>query len=256
MSATVLPTASHATPRNERSPAGATKAYRGVAMEGVIARWYARTRGTASQRQDWRRQAEELVVGLPPQADVLEVAPGPGYFAVEIARTGRARVTAVDISRTFVEIVGENARAAGVSVAVRQGDAAHLPFEDASFDLVVSQAAFKNFAQPQQAVDEFYRVLRPGGCARIQDMSHDAPDAAIREEVAGMGLGRFRAFLTRRTLHALRRRAYTSRQFEQFARTSPFQGCEVRTSGIGLEVRLVKPRGSSTTSSNDSLSAH
>jgi SAM-dependent methyltransferase len=91
---------------------------------------------------------------------------------------------------------------------------AHLPFPDGPFDLIVSQAAFKNFARPQRAIDEMYRVLCDGGTAMIQDRRRDAPDATVDEEVRGMGLGPVSAFLTRWTLRGLRRRAYTAAQFE------------------------------------------
>lgn len=218
-----------------------SKAYRGAAMEGFIARWYARTRGTESQIADWRRQAELATRDLPPGAEVLEVAPGPGYFAVEMARLGRVRVSALDISHTFVQIVGENARRAGVTVSVRQGDASRMPFSDASFDLVICQAAFKNFSRPQAAVNEMYRVLRPGRMARIQDMRRDATDAAIRKEVRSMNLGSLRAWMTRNALRSLRRRAYSIEQLRGFASASPFRAGEVETSGIGVELRLRRP---------------
>lgn len=216
------------------------KGYRGLAMEGFIARWYARTRGTEAQLASWRRQAAELTGALPEGADVLEVAPGPGYFAIEMARTGRIHVTALDISRTFVAMVEVNARRAGVSVTVRRGDASKMPFPDRSFDLVVCQAAFKNFSRPQASVNEMYRVLRNGGEARIQDMAREVSDVAIRDEVRAMGLGSLRAFMTSRALRSLRRRAYSAEQFQRFARTSPFRGCDIATNGIGLEVRLAK----------------
>src|SRR5258708_4192449 len=106
-------------------------------MEGTTARWYARQRGTPSQIALFRQQAAELTAGLPKGADVLEVAPGPGYLAVEMARLGHVKVTGLDISRTMVEIAGENARAAGVAVDLRHGDATAMPFADESFDLVV-----------------------------------------------------------------------------------------------------------------------
>ena len=99
---------------------------------------------------------------------MLEVAPGPGYLAIEIARLGRFHVTGLDISRSFVEIASENARQAAVSVDFRHGDAASMPFDAQSFDLIVCQASFKNFAQPGSALDEMHRVLRRGGTAVIQ----------------------------------------------------------------------------------------
>jgi len=221
--------------------AAESKGYRGMAMEGSIARWYARTRGSESQIADWKRQAVEWTQGLADGAEILEVAPGPGYFSVELARLGRFHVTGLDISRTFIEIATSNAQRAGVSVAFREGDASRMPFSEGRFDRVVCQAAFKNFRWPQAAVDEMCRVLRPGGTAHIQDMRHDASNAAIRNEVRGMGLGGFRAWMTRSALRSLRRRAYTAEQFRTFARSSPFRDCAVTSTGIGLDVILSKP---------------
>src|SRR5438874_637864 len=159
------------------------KGYKGLAMEGVIARWYAKIRRSGSQIEDWRKQAAQLTDRLPDGADVLEVAPGPGYFAIEMARGGRLHITGLDISHTFVEIASENARQAGVSVDFQQGDASNMPFTEGSFDLIICQAAFKNFSQPGKAINEMYRVLRGGGMAVIQDMWKDASNMTIREEV-------------------------------------------------------------------------
>jgi len=216
------------------------KGYKGLAMEGIVARWYARIRRSGSQIEEWRKQAAYLTGGLPDGADVLEVAPGPGYFAIEMARLDRLYVTGLDISHTFVEIARENARQAGVSVDFRQGNASGMPFADSSFDLIICQAAFKNFSQPSRAIDEMHRVLRGGGMAIIQDMWKDAPDATIRQEVNPMQLGPVNAFLTRQSLRMLRRRAYTKEQFERLAIASAFGGCAIETSGIGIEVRLKK----------------
>jgi len=65
-------------------------------MEGGIARWYARQRATESQIEGVRKDAARLTQGLPGGARVLEIAPGPGYLAVEIARLGRFHVTGLD----------------------------------------------------------------------------------------------------------------------------------------------------------------
>src|ERR1700686_5297337 len=210
-------------------------------MEGLVARWYARIRGTGSQAEVYRKQAAQLTEGLPGGAAVLEVAFGPGYLAIEMARAGRVQVTGLDISRTFVQIAGDNAREARVSVDFHQGDAAVMPFEAESFDLIVCQAAFKNFVHPGSALSEMHRVLRNGGVAVIQDMSSDATHADIEHEVAGMGLGWFSAFTTQGTLELLKRRAYSPAQFESLVAESPFKTCTITTEGIGLEVRLDKP---------------
>jgi ubiquinone/menaquinone biosynthesis C-methylase UbiE len=208
-------------------------------MEGTTARWYAKNRGTESQLALVRRQAAELTAGLSRGARVLEIAPGPGYLAVEMARLG-FDVTGLDISKTFVEIATEHAHAAGVSADFRQGDVAAIPLPTGSFDRVVSQAAFKNFADPVTALDEIHRVLRPGGIAVIQDMSKDASSADIAGEVRAMNLSGWNAFTTRMILGTvLRRRAYSPAQFESLVAESTFRTCAIRTEGIGLEVRLV-----------------
>ncbi len=209
-------------------------------MEGITARWYARQRGTPSQMAGWRGQAATLCAGLPRGSRVLEVAPGPGYLAIEIARLGGLEVTGLDISRTMVEIARENAARARVEVDFRQGDVCAMPFAGGSFDLVVCQAAFKNFRRPVTALDEIHRVLREGGRAVIHDMRREATAADVAAEVAGQGLGAFNGFLTRRILAGLRSRAHSQPAFERLLAASRFGTGEVAGSGIGLEVRLLK----------------
>ena len=214
--------------------------FQGPEMEGPVARWYTRLRSSSDQVASYRREAVRLTRPLPDGAGVLEVAPGPGYLAIEMARSGRLAVTALDISRTFVDIATAKAREAGVSVDFRQGDVAAMPFPDDSFDMIVCQAAFKNFPLPHTALAEMHRVLRPGGTAVIQDMSRQASHADIDAEVRGMRVGVFTAFTTRATLEMLKRRAYSPAQIERLAAASPFRECTVEARGIGLEVRLRK----------------
>jgi ubiquinone/menaquinone biosynthesis C-methylase UbiE len=214
---------------------------KGPEMEGVVARWYSRIRGTKSQIEAYRKEAERLTSRLPEGSKVLEVAFGPGYLAIELARLGRYRVSGLDISNTFVKIAGQNAREAGVTADFNQGDAAIMPFETDSFDLIVCQAAFKNFVHPGSALSEMHRVLRGGGTAVIQDMSSDATHADIEREVNGMELGWVSSFTTKGTLEMLKRRAYSPAQFESLVAESPFKTCTITTEGIGLEVRLDKP---------------
>jgi ubiquinone/menaquinone biosynthesis C-methylase UbiE len=174
------------------------------------------------------------------RGDVLEVAPGPGYLAIEMARRRGLRVTGLDISRTMVEIARSNAATAGVAVDFQHGDASVMPFADASFDLVVCQAAFKNFRQPVSALDEIHRVLRPRGVAVIEDLDKEAAAADIAAEVKSQGLRGFGAFVTRRILAGLRSRAYSAEAFRRLVAESRFRRCEITTRGVGLEVRLIK----------------
>src|SRR5260370_37996536 len=141
-------------------------------MEGISATGYARN--TANAVRGTRKRASAVAARLKPGARVLEVAPGPGYLAIEIARIGDYRVSGLDISHSFVRIAAGNARKAGVSVDFRHGDAAHMPFPDESFDFVVCRAAFKNFSDPVGALNEIHRVLLRVGQAAIIDLPQEA----------------------------------------------------------------------------------
>jgi len=218
--------------------AGKRKGHKGLAMEGVIASWYARN--TSRDLDRFKEAARAVAERVPPGSRVLEVAPGPGYLAIEIAKSGR-EVAALDISRSFVRIARENANKAGVTVDVRHGNASEMPFADISFDFVVCMAAFKNFADPLGALNEIYRVLKPGGHASIYDLRKDAPREAIHHEVRAMQLSRWNELVTSWIFRfGLLKAAYTREQLEQMARQSRFRSCEIRLNGIGLELQLTK----------------
>ncbi len=172
---------------------------------------------------------------------MLEVAPGPGYLAIEIAKMGDYRVSGLDISHSFVRIAAGNARKAGVSVDFRHGDAAHMPFPDESFDFVVCRAAFKNFSDPVGALNEIHRVLVRGGQASIIDLRKEASLAAIDDEVAGMHLSALNAKLTRWTFRGfLLKNAYTREAIDAMVSQSRFAKGEISQDGIGFELRLAK----------------
>jgi ubiquinone/menaquinone biosynthesis C-methylase UbiE len=215
------------------------KGYRGLGMEGPVARWYARLTGGNKAR--FGRAAQELAAALGPGASVLEVAPGPGYLAIELAKLGSYRVVGLDFSDTFVRMATENAKTAGVPVTFQRGNAAALPFDPESFDLIVCQAAFKNFSEPVRALAEMHRVLKPGGRAVIFDLRRDAPAAAIKAEVESMGLGPINALVTKLAFkHMLLKRAYSQDQFRVMVAETPFAHCAIELSAIGLSVVLTK----------------
>ena len=220
--------------------AATTKGYRGIGMEGTIARWY--DKSTRKDMERFRALATRLRAELPQGGDVLEVAPGPGYFAIEMAKSGDNRVTGLDISRTMVELARKNATEAGVEVDFRRGDASAMPFADDSFDLLACSAAFKNFSEPHRALEEMYRVLRPGGTALLIDLHKDVPMSEIRKYFSGLGLGMVERWMTVAAFRfMLLKRAYTRAEFEQMLTDIPFREKEIRIAdGVGLELRLRK----------------
>lgn len=216
------------------------KGYRGIGMNGRMARWYERTR--RNDMADFRRQAQAAAANLPAGAEVLEVAPGPGFFAIELAKLGDFHITGLDISRSFIELATCNARQAGVNVDFREGNASAMPFADESFDAIFCTAAFKNFSEPIAALNEMHRVLRPGGRALIVDLRGDASLADINAYVKQSGRTRLDAWLTTRTFrHVLLRRAYTRDQFLRMAESSRFGSCQIRPDSIGFEISLTRP---------------
>jgi SAM-dependent methyltransferase len=93
---------------------------------------------------------------------VLDVACGTGVVAVTAARIG-ARVSGLDLTPVLLETAKDNARTAGVDVAFHEGDVELLPFEPASFDVVVSQFGHMFAPRPDVALANMLRVLKPGG---------------------------------------------------------------------------------------------
>jgi ubiquinone/menaquinone biosynthesis C-methylase UbiE len=215
------------------------KPYKGLGMEGFLARWYAKT--TGKDLAELRRLAESLASRLTPGSRILEVAPGPGYLAIELARLGDYRVVGLDISKTFVRLATENAHKAGVQVAFHHGDAAAMPFDAESFDLVVCRAAFKNFSLPVEALKEMWRVLRPGGKALIIDLRKDASVADIDAAISDMQVGWWNSLVIKWTFkHMLLKRAYTQEQMQHMASQTPFGICDIKVDRIGLQVWLQK----------------
>jgi ubiquinone/menaquinone biosynthesis C-methylase UbiE len=215
--------------------AATQKAYIGMGMEGPIARWYEKT--TRKDMTGFRKLGARLVELLPAGGDVLEVAPGPGFLSVELARAGSLRVTALEISKTFVEIARKNAAEAGVATNIVQGNAAQMPFADASFDLLVCRAAFKNFAEPAKALQEMRRVLRPGGRAVIIDLRRDVSMREINHYVDSLELGLVSRWFTSFTFRfMLLRRAHTVEAMRQLVAGIGFAKARIDTNDIGMEV--------------------
>jgi ubiquinone/menaquinone biosynthesis C-methylase UbiE len=103
---------------------------------------------------------------------LLDLACGPGHLCAAAARRG-ARVTGFDLSSTMID----EARSRNPEVTFREGDAAALPFPDASFDAVTIGFGMLHFAEPDRALAEARRVLAPGG--RLAFTVWDDPERAV-----------------------------------------------------------------------------
>lgn len=99
--------------------------------------------------------------------DVLDVGCGAGTDLVRFARGG-ARVTGVDISSSAIELARANFAHQGLEADLRETDGEHLPFPDATFDLVYAHGVVQYTVDPRRLIEECRRVLKPGGTAIFQ----------------------------------------------------------------------------------------
>jgi ubiquinone/menaquinone biosynthesis C-methylase UbiE len=114
----------------------------------------------------WSRRMAPLLIEfarIGHAASVLDVGCGTGSLLFELARNpALAQIAGIDAAEVYVAATEE--KAAGDSrIAVRQGDAAALPYADASFDAALSQLVLQFVPDPGKALAEMRRVVRPGG---------------------------------------------------------------------------------------------
>ncbi len=100
--------------------------------------------------------------GIEAGTRVLDVAAGTGNASIPAAERG-AEVTASDLTPELFEAGRERAAAAGVELEWAEADAERLPFEDGSFDVVISSIGAMFAPHHQDVADELVRVCRPGG---------------------------------------------------------------------------------------------
>ncbi len=125
-------------------------------------------------------QREELRRSLRASAgeSILDLGSGPGFLACELAEEvgGAGRIVAVDISSEMNSIASKRIAAAGLGdrVEILEGDATALAFADATFDAAVSTQVIEYLAEPDAALRQLVRVLRPGGRLVIVDTDWDS----------------------------------------------------------------------------------
>ena len=100
--------------------------------------------------------------GIGPGMRVLDVAAGTGNASIPAARAG-AEVTASDLTPELLEAGRRTAEAEGLELEWVEADAENLPFEDASFDVVMSAIGAMFAPHHQEVADELVRVCKPGG---------------------------------------------------------------------------------------------
>lgn len=145
----------------------------------------AATWDSAGQRYERISQAvadaiEHCVIRLAPQGGerILDVATGTGWAARRVAAHG-AHVVGIDLGVDLIEAARAYAAAAHMEIEFRVGDAEALPFDDHSFDAVVSTFGVMFASHPEVAATELARVCKPGGRLALATWPADSTIAGL-----------------------------------------------------------------------------
>jgi ubiquinone/menaquinone biosynthesis C-methylase UbiE len=217
--------------------------FKDLGIGGIIARWYDNNT-RKSRLEEMKRYAKEASKYLHDGALVLEVAPGPGYLAIELAKLGKCnKIIGLDISKDFVEIAQRNAKEAGVAEAAefRRGNVSDIPFPDNAFDFIICTAAFKNFKEPFKALSQMYRVLKSGGTALIIDMNRNVSNQQIEDFIENTEVnGKDKLFMKLIFKYFLRNGAYTKDELINLISKTAFKQYDIKEEGIGFYIYLTK----------------
>jgi ubiquinone/menaquinone biosynthesis C-methylase UbiE len=122
---------------------------------------------TPAERAAWDRIFGLVLPGRG-ALDALDLGSGTGFLSLELASRGH-RVTGVDFAPAMIALAERKAAERGLSVRFEQADAEQLPFAPASFDLAISRHVLWTLPHPEAAIDEWIRMLRPGGRLVVVD---------------------------------------------------------------------------------------
>src|SRR6266481_1353335 len=122
---------------------------------------------TPAERAAWDRIFALVLEGYE-ALDALDAGCGTGFLSFELAARGH-RVIGVDFSPAMLAEARRKAAQQNFSLRFEEGDAEQLPFAPDSFDLAISRHVLWTLPHPEAAIDEWIRVLRPGGRLAIVD---------------------------------------------------------------------------------------
>ena len=129
-----------------------------------------------------------LALRLTPAITIADLGAGEGLLSQLLARRAR-QVWCIDNSPRMVEVGSELAKKNGLAnLTYKLGDIAHVPLPDRSVDLAILSQALHHAQHPQAAVDEAWRILRPGGQILVLDLNEHTFEKA-RELYADVWLG-------------------------------------------------------------------
>ncbi len=120
----------------------------------------------------WRRKAVRMLKRYVP-SKILDVATGTGDFAIETVKVIPSEITGLDLSEQMLRVGEEKVTRLRLDHLIRfqKGDSENMPFPGSSFDAVTVAFGVRNFEHLEKGLQEFHRVLKPGGVAVILEFS-------------------------------------------------------------------------------------
>ncbi|MCQ2070895.1 MAG: methyltransferase domain-containing protein [archaeon] len=160
--------------------------------ERIRDRWSSRAEGYSNfvrrgfdntkERRLWQEMYIEELDGR--TGPILDCGCGPGTASLRMKDAGYD-IMGMDFSEEMLEKARENATHYGFDIEFRQGDAENNPFDDGSFNAIISQYMLWTIPHPDKVMSEWYRILRPGGKLIYVDGNwyNDERDTALRRGV-------------------------------------------------------------------------
>ncbi len=223
----------------------------------IISRWdeaskyydyerFANDEINSREKEKWKRFFESELGNE--KLNILDVGTGTGFLSILLAEMGH-EVTGIDLSEGMMSLCRKKARDRGLRIGIWKGDAESIPFEDESFDVVVSRWVLWTLLHPEKAIAECKRVMRPGGLAYFFDTPSVEKNQSVIEK-------HIRPNLARLIISICERRNAWSEHYDKEIR-SQLPLCYDKQGSFDRQMKLFKECGftDATTGSMDEESA-
>lgn len=126
-------------------------------------------------------------LGIQPSAKLLDAGCGYCFHTIRVAR-GAYQITAVDFSDAAIKVGKENIAKSGYrnQIQIMKANIVELPFDDCSFDIVLSWGVIMHIPEMEKALLELARVLKPGGTLVLCENNHKSIDVVLWEPIVNM----------------------------------------------------------------------
>ncbi|MHA1384681.1 MAG: class I SAM-dependent methyltransferase [Candidatus Helarchaeota archaeon] len=167
---------------------------------------------------------------------VLEIGSGPGWISILLAQEDPSlEIAGIELSDDMLAVSNENKKASGVEHNVKfvKGDAKNMPFEDNSFDAIISNDSLHHWDDPVWVFNEIARILKKGGVFIIKDCRRDI---GLRAKV----IIKLAKIFMPKTMYkgwvSSIKSSYTQNELEKMLKHSSLKDWEIRTTFMDLTI--------------------